>query len=254
MDSLPDSQYDRALLLKAQVTALATGGELTDWIYRSIRTEFLEDVRTKMILPVMVRSNVESAGLWAELKECHTGSGAYEVRRRFINEEFQPLLNYLLQIDSPADANVSDVVAVFNADGISDAWRKALDRRANDADGAITAARTLLEEVCKHILDDAGEEYHSKTDLPKLYSKTAKLMNLGPSQHSEEVFRKILGGCHAVVENLGEMRNKIGDAHGGGRARVKPAARHAALAVNLAGSVSMFLIETWADRRSTRPA
>ena len=73
-------------------------------------------------------------------------------------------------------------------------------------------------------------------------------MNLAPSQHSEEVFKKILGGCQSVVENLGGLRNKISDAPAGGRKRVKPAERHAALAVNLAGSMAMFLIETWESR------
>ncbi|WP_190971304.1 hypothetical protein [Pseudomonas oryzihabitans] len=35
-------------------------------------------------------------------------------------------------------------------------------------------ARTLLESVCKHILDEAGEsEHEAKPDLNKLYKKTA---------------------------------------------------------------------------------
>ena len=45
------------------------------------------------------------------------------------------------------------------------------------------------------------------------------------------------------------MRNKLGDAHGKGKKAVKPAARHAALAVNLAGAMAMFLVETWSSRR-----
>ncbi len=32
------------------------------------------------------------------------------------------------------------------------------ERRLNDPEGAITAARTLLETVCKHMRDDAGSE------------------------------------------------------------------------------------------------
>ncbi len=31
-----------------------------------------------------------------------------------------------------------------------------MERRATDPEGAITAARTLLETVCKHILDEQG--------------------------------------------------------------------------------------------------
>tara|TARA_R110000850_G_scaffold61676_3_gene140991 strand:+ start:1293 stop:1598 length:306 start_codon:yes stop_codon:yes gene_type:complete len=99
-------------------------------------------------------------------------------------------------------------------------------------------------------LDGAVEEDFSKWDLPKLYGQTSKLLNLAPSQHTQEVFKRILGGCHTVVDNLGELRNKIGDAHAQGRKPIRPAPRHAALAVNLAGSMAMFLIETWMDANS----
>ena len=62
------------------------------------------------------------------------------------------------------------------------------------------------------------------------------------SQHTEKVFRQVLGGCTAVVEGLGSLRNKLGDAHGKGRLPVKPAPRHAELAVNLAGAMATFLV------------
>jgi len=61
-------------------------------------------------------------------------------------------------------------------------------------------ARTLIESVCKHILDETGITYSDKDDLPKLYKETAKQL------------------------------------------------RHAALAVNLAGSMAAFLVATWEER------
>ena len=48
-----------------------------------------------------------------------------------------------------------------------------------------------------------------------------------------------------MVQNLGSFRNKVSDAHGQGKHPVKPLPRHATLAVNLAGAMSTFLIETW---------
>lgn len=53
-----------------------------------------------------------------------------------------------------------------------------------------------------------------------------------------------------IVNGLGSLRNKISDAHGQGRAPIRPAVRHAQLAVNLAGSVASFLVETWESRVS----
>jgi hypothetical protein len=65
-------------------------------------------------------------------------------------------------------------------------WSKALSRRNQDPEGAITVARTLLETVCKRILDDIPVTYSDKEDLPKLYSMAAKALNLAPDLHTEE--------------------------------------------------------------------
>ena len=151
----------------------------------------------------------------------------------------------------PADTLISEALLSFDAAGISQAWMKALDRRGADPEGAITAARSLLETVCKHILDDAQAVYGANDDLPKLYGAAAAQLNLAPSQHTETIFKTILGSCQAVVTNLAGLRNKLGDSHGQGRGHVKPQPRHAELAVNLAGSVAMYLIRTWEVRQKS---
>ena len=56
---------------------------------------------------------------------------------------------------------------------------------------------------------------------------------------------QILGGCSTVVEGLGAVRNKLSDSHGKGKGRAKPGPRHARLAVNLAGAMATFLVETY---------
>lgn len=73
---------------------------------------------------------------------------------------------------------------------------KALNLRMDDPEGAITAARTLLETVCKHVLDSTGEEdlFKPGDDLPKLYQAASKHLNIAPSQHTELVFKQVLGG------------------------------------------------------------
>jgi len=111
-------------------------------------------------------------------------------------------------------------------------------------------ARTLLESVCKHVLEESGAVVVDSPDISKLYQQTAKMLNLGPSQHIEQVFKQILGGCIAVVEGLGALRNRLSDAHETGRSGVRPAPRHAELAVNLAGALAVFLLATWEARNS----
>jgi len=151
---------------------------------------------------------------------------------------------------TPSDAAVSATVQAVSSAFVQEAWQKALERRATDSEGAITASRTLLESVCKHILDLTKTPYDDSADLPKLYNLTAKQLNLSPSQHTEQVFKQILGGCHSVVEGLGALRNRHSDAHGKGISGTKPAPRHAELAVNLAGTMATFLLQTWEARKS----
>ncbi|MCA1971543.1 MAG: abortive infection family protein [Caenispirillum sp.] len=57
-----------------------------------------------------------------------------------------------------------------------------------------------------------------------------KTLNLAPSQHTEDSLKAILGvggggGSHTVVQNLGALRNRLGDAHGKGRRPYRPAPR-----------------------------
>ncbi|TPK10540.1 hypothetical protein FJ543_22525 [Mesorhizobium sp. B2-5-7] len=164
-----------------------------------------------------------------------SGSPVYEVRPAIVG--------------SPADDAISQALAAFDTDTVHARWIQALDRRDADAEGAITLARTLLEDVCKWIIFEAGESYEEKDDLPVLYRKLAKILNLAPDGHTEPVFKQILGSCQSVVESLGSLRNKIGDAHSPGPKKVKPASRHAQLAVNLSGTMATFLVSTWATNK-----
>lgn len=79
----------------------------------------------------------------------------------------------------------------------------------------------------------------------------AKALNLAPDQHSEEPIKTILGGAMNLVNGIGTLRNRMSDSHGrGGKLPVKPSPRHASLAVNTAGAVATFLVETYLEKRA----
>jgi hypothetical protein len=183
---------------------------------------------------------------WAFIK--HERS-SYRERRDLIWNAFRPIVEQLEAGDRAAgDQSVTTSLGQFDAHAIQAAWQKALARRSSDPEGAITSARALLESVCKHILDDARVSYDSDADFPKLWALTAAQLNLMPSQHEHEAFKRILGNCQAVVDGLASIRNRIGDAHGKGRIPVLAKPRHAELAVNLAGAMASFLVATWQER------
>ena len=113
-----------------------------------------------------------------QLRHNHQGA-TYRERREFIGQEFLPLVRQLeMRETNPSDQIVTDTLSMIDWPHVQDAWRKALDRRFDDPDGAITAARTLLESACKHILELEDIEGIDKFDLPKLYDAAAKTLNL----------------------------------------------------------------------------
>jgi hypothetical protein len=158
----------------------------------------------------------------------------------------------LAPIGSPADESISATLAAFDPTQVHARWTMAMERRGSEPEGAITLARTLLEDVFKWILHQAGETWREADDLPILYRRLAKVLKLAPDDHTEAVFKQILGGCQSVVESLGTLRNKLGDAHSTGPKRARPQPRHAELAVNLAGAMATFLVATWEARQTEK--
>lgn len=238
------SDTERAEYLQNMLIAIATGGSAEVQDYKDIRAHFMNNPVTKELLPKMVVTNRDLTQFWGYIKPKFS---TYKERREFIYVEFTLLLDYLEgKNKKPSDNSISEGLKTFDEAGVHAIWAKALERRLIDPEGAITAARTLLESVCKHILDEQLATYDKqKIELPELYKLTSQELNIAPSQHTVEIFKQILGGVHSVVVGLGALRNKLGDAHGQGKSPVKPAPRHAALAVNLAGATAVFLIETW---------
>ena len=229
----------------------ATGGNADDAEFVRLRQMLLTKPALDSLVPRFVRTCRNLSQFWQFIKYKHS---TYVERREFIWAEFRPLLGLLERGPlSLADQLVSERLEKFDASHVQAAWSKALERRAADPEGAITSARTLIESVCKHILDSADVAYDDGIDLPKLYKMTAETLNLAPSQHAEAVFKQVLGGCTAVVEGLGSLRNRLSDAHGKGKVGSKPAPRHAELAVNLSGALATYLLATWGARNEAAP-
>lgn len=241
---VPEDLFECTIYLRNTLLGLTTEGG-SESGYKIARKKLMDDISIKKLVPDFVRFSPDAVSVRAALSGVASGPGSWALRRAHVNDAFNPLLSYLKNGQAAADSVISEVLKNYDAPAVQAFWNKALERRSIDPEGAVTAASTLLEEVCKHILEDSGLEWDKKWNIPKLYSEVSKILNLAPSQHQEEIFKTILGNCQSVVQSIGSLRNTGGDAHAGGRSRITFKPRHAALSVNLAGSMALFLIETW---------
>lgn len=247
-NEIPSSTIEQATMMEGILIACATGGSPDNHIYEHLRREFMAEIAIRDLLPQFVRTYRNLDAFWPFIKH---EAATYAERRQIISGAFTPLMDHLEGRNaSPGDKIASDALETFDVGGVHAVWAKAIARRNADPEGAITVARTLLETVTKRILDELGETYADKDDLPKLYSKTAMALNLAPNQHSEEPIKAILGGAMNLVNGIGTLRNRLSDSHGrGGKLPVKPSARHASLAVNTAGAIAAFLVETYLEHQ-----
>lgn len=234
--------------LKNIMLSKATGGVVNGGEYRILRDKLTKNEKLKPVLPRCLFTCRTIDEFWGHIKEI---SPNYEGRRNYLRDEFNTVLEYLESMaESPSDNIILTALDGKNgATYIQDAWSKALERRESDPEGAITSARTLLESVCKFVLDESGAAYDDKAELPQLYKGVQKALNLAPDDHTEDVFKQILGGCTSIIVGLGSVRNRLSDAHGRSAKAVKPSKRHAQLAVNLAGAMADFLFSTWETKQ-----
>ncbi len=85
---------------------------------------------------------------------------------------------------------------------------------------AFDLSKTLLETVCKTILEDRGEPVEKHWNMPQLFKETCECLPLVPVSHSDQpaVTRslvKTLKGLQTVVQGLCELRNMEGFASHG---------------------------------------
>ena len=170
------------------------------------------------------------------------------------DEDIATLRQQLLSGAVPGAMAAADRLASLDGwEAVRRSWDAALAKVVSDPEGAITAARTTLESVCKHICDERGEAHDDSGDLSRLYKAAATSMQIAPDQHTEQILKQILTGVTTVVSGLAGMRNALSDSHGRGKLGVRPAPRHAKLAVNVGFAVAGFLIDTHLEKPMRLP-
>ena len=169
--------------LQNTLMSFATGGEIDANEYKQIREVLVGNPDIQELLPSFIRVNRDLRQMWPHFKRV---SPTYQGRREYLWKEFAPLLDALQPgKGAPGDERVEAVLTVLSSASVHSAWQTALERRTSDPDGAITSARTLLETVCKHILDDLKIEY----DVSAGDGRVARPFSFAPTDPSMRLSR-----------------------------------------------------------------
>ena len=153
---------------------------------------------------------------------------------------------------SQIDEEISTAFSRVDSARIKLVWGKLLERKNRDPEGTLTLAKTLIETVCKYILDKSGTTYPRNSDLPKLYYLTAQQLVLLPSQNEGNPYQNMMGCCQSIINTLSSIRNSLGDAHGKSENIEVPDNIDVELIVNLAGAISLYILSIWSKERNIK--
>jgi hypothetical protein len=158
------------------------------------------------------------------------------------------------QVGGAIVSAVIEKTAILNFDTVQCDVTRALNSAADDPEDAVTAACSLIESVCRSILIELKLALPAKKDIDGLVRAVQGPLGLSPGRTDfpaeiEADVRQVLGGLTSVAKGIGALRTHGGDAHGRKRGFRRIDARIARMAINAAGSLTLFFIETWEQQQ-----
>jgi hypothetical protein len=126
-------------------------------------------------------------------------------------------------------------------------------------DFAFDLAKTLVETICKTILEDIGRPADPNWDAPRIMRETTTYLSLIPRNHpapsrTRDSIAKTLNGLHTTVRGLCELRNDFGIAsHGRDGFSARLDLRQATLAAQAADTIVSFLYRIHRDALTQTP-
>lgn len=166
-------------------------------------------------------------------------------------KERRRLLTMLEGVHAPALQDVRTIAERLDWRWVLREWERAREQVRRDPAGAITAARSMLESVCKHVLGALDPTFDEKSHLPSMYRRVLEVLGKAPTG-AEKAVRQIVSGCMSIVQGTAELRNELGDAHGRGPGKPDAMPRLAYLAVNAASTAALYVLQTFEAQHRVR--
>ena len=120
-----------------------------------------------------------------------------------------------------------------------------MDNITTDPYASVTAASSIIEALCKTILESNGVALPNKETIQHLWRDTRNYLTLNPQKLLSDDKNKVIVGLSSIVDGIGAFRTHSGSAHGRGSAPPKVSVLEARLAVNASHTLVSFIMETW---------
>jgi len=150
---------------------------------------------------------------------------------------------------SAPSRSLSDLIKGRDIPAIDAEFNRALANVNSEPREAVSAACIILESTFKTYIADEGLDTPQKQDLQNVWKVVREDLGFDPASLEDHDLKKILSGVISVVDGIGAFRTHASSAHGRGRKIYNLKPRHARLAVHSAHAITLFVLETWDERK-----
>ena len=206
---------------------------------------------------IMVTTQINTflSGFGVKCTEDTVQSKRVYVQSLLSNQSKETVIEIATELDlySPqviSSANLSNYLQEQGYQAAHDDFERAMNSIESDPEQAMGNASSILESICKSVLERLGKELPKDKTMKSLIKATYGAMNLSPDSHADADIKQVLGGIANAAIGIGVIRTKHSSFHGrtNEQKTYKLTKRHARLAVGCSSVLGCFLIETYLDR------
>ena len=144
---------------------------------------------------------------------------------------------------------MKEAIQKRNTPAVEMEFARALENLHTDPREAVSAACNILESTFKIYIADESLPIPAKQDLQGLWKTVREHLGLDTKAVEDEDLKRILSGLYSLTDGIGSLRTHASSAHGAGRKIYNLKPRHARLAINAAHTLTMFILESWDEKK-----
>jgi hypothetical protein len=168
------------------------------------------------------------------------------VKLKSVSNDFESIQGFLGgMLDSNLDfieQNLATTNHSVTYDRVLAEFRNARIEIDDKPEDSLTLARSSLESLFKHYLEDQQISYAEDETLSSQFKKVKQALLLNGKEATDQALKEMLGSLTQLVKAIGTLRNREGSAHGRGQKHISVGPPEARLAVCSAGIVAAYLL------------